>query len=119
MIVSVDEVVRLLRKWHSEDIPVSVLMRAPGLSASLVGFISSVEKSQFSVGHLTPEAKRLGLFALEFASVTSFEYRDVREAAERAQLNMGGRFGSALVFTTENARCMLYEIIEREGNREP
>jgi hypothetical protein len=88
-----EDAAQLLRKWLDDDIPVSLRILAPGLSASLDG-------------------ETVGEFSLEFSGVKVWNYRDVREATEEAKKFLAGRFASALQIQTDSFECVIYEIIE-------
>ncbi len=112
MLIPMEDAVQLLRKWLDDDIPVSLLMRAPGLSARLAGFISKVEDSGFCMTHLTEDGTTLGEFSIEISSVTVWDYREAREATEEAKKLMAGRIASSIQFQMDGIECVIYEIIE-------
>jgi hypothetical protein len=108
-----DDAIQLLKKWLDDDIPVSLRILAPGLSASLAGFVSAVDGSKFSITNLTSDGMTAGEFTLELSKVKLWNYRDVRESTEEAKKLMAGRVASALQFQMDGIECVIYEIIEK------
>ena len=112
MKLSGEEAVRLLMKWHSDDIPVSLLMRTPGLFASLAGFIADIAESSLTVSHLDAQAQVVGESTIDLAMVTVWDYREAREASEHAQAALGGHIGGTLQFHIPGVEFAMYEILE-------
>jgi len=63
---SEEDAVLLLRRRLDDDIPVSLLILALGLTAILVGFISTIDDSSFSVIHLTKNVEKAESSPLNF-----------------------------------------------------
>jgi hypothetical protein len=112
LIVSRDEGVQLLRKWLNDDNPVSLRILAPGLSASLAGFISKADDVSFTMTHLQDDEVITGEFTLELSGVTNWEYRDLREATDAAKEFLAGRVASAMKLKIGGFECSLYELVE-------
>jgi hypothetical protein len=113
LIVSREDGVQLLKKWLDDDIPVSLRILAPGLSASLGGFMSAVDGPSFTMAHLTQTGEMVGEITVEFSNVTHWSYKDVREATDAARELFAGRVAGTLQLILNNGmECAIYEIVE-------
>jgi hypothetical protein len=114
MKLSGDEAVRLLMKWHSEDNPVSLVMRTPGLVANLAGFIADITDSSLTVSNMDAQAQVIGEFSIDLAVVTIWDYREIREASEQAKAAIGQHVGASLQFHIPGVEFGMYQILEPE-----
>lgn len=115
MQVSGEEAQRLLMKWHNEAIPVSLLIFAPGFNASLGGFVSNLEDGSFTITNLAPDESTNGEFTVEMDGIEFVDYREVREASEKAKAFLAGRVASSLQFRTNNiVEGVIYELVRGE-----
>jgi hypothetical protein len=112
LIVSLEDAVSLLRKWESDDAPVSALAFSDdGLSFSLAGFISAINPSLVSICHMAPDAERLGELTIQLPGVIAFDYKDVREAKESVRAQIASRISSSLHMRLKHSECTLYELV--------
>ncbi|MDR3699303.1 MAG: hypothetical protein P4L56_06675 [Candidatus Sulfopaludibacter sp.] len=112
MTVSLEDAVRLLMKWKTEETPVGVVVIAGALSTSFSGFISDCSPDAFTVINLTGKGERLAELTAGIRERPTFEYKEVREAQEHMRARLAGKIASALTIRMDSGlECTLYEFI--------
>jgi len=110
MTVSLEDAVRLLRKWAMDKTPVSVVILTGCMSVSFSGFIATILSDALAIEHHSSAGKAAELI-VGLAMADRLDYSGVREAPPAIMDSVAKKFASMLTICSDGAQCVISERI--------
>ena len=120
MIVSLDDAVALLSKWHTESVPLVCIAAVDGGGVTFSGFISTLNSTVFVVSHFLSQDQKAVESVMDLRTATTLDYQDLREAEPDVREKLTGKFVSLLAIYFPTSQWCLYEAeAETDTSTEP